>query len=191
MRSPLESRSGIEVAGEASNTSQTIELVSKLGPDMVLLDLAMPVLETIRAIHRARPGTKVLLVTSDPAGGSSIETEEARAAGMVWNASEPDALVRAIEAISQDRPPAANVRKELFGAAGGKSAPPHISILTAREKEILKMLAEGRSSKQAAAVLKISPRTVDAHRANIMQKLNLHARSELIQYSVRHGLVKS
>jgi len=190
IRALLESNPDVEIAGEAANAEETIQRVGKLKPDLVLLDLAMPVLEAIQAIHRARSETKVLVLTLDGSGRAASEVLGAGAAGLVLKSEAPEDLVRAIKAIGQDQPfVSVNVAQMLLKAINRKPEPTRASLLTAREREVLQLLAEGRSSKEASAVLRISPRTVDAHRANIMQKLNLHSRSELIHYAVRNGLV--
>lgn len=190
IRALLEPVPHMHIAGEASTAAETIQKVEKLRPDLVLLDLAMPVLEAIQAIHRARNETKVLVLTLEGAGRAASEVLGAGATGLVLKSGAPEDLVRAIEAISQDRPfVSVNVAQMLLKAIDRKQEPARTASLTAREMEVLKLLAEGRSSKEASAVLRISPRTVDAHRANIMQKLNLHSRSELIHYAVRNGIV--
>jgi DNA-binding NarL/FixJ family response regulator len=195
IRALLEASSAVDIAGEAANGREAIQQVRKLKPDVVLLDIAMPDLnglETIPKILKVQPKTRILVLTMDDSGKTASDAIAAGAGGLVLKSDAPDDLLRAIEIVSKGEPfISPRVTKMILGTlARNPTTEAPAGELTPRENEVLRLLAEGLSSKEAAAVLEISPRTVDAHRATIMHKLNLHSLSELIHFAIRNKIVK-
>jgi DNA-binding NarL/FixJ family response regulator len=183
------------IAGEAANGMEAIPQARKLKPDIVLLDIAMPDLnglEAIPKILKAHPKTRILILTMDDSGKTASDAIAAGAGGLVLKSDAPADLLLAIDAVSKGRPfISPRVTKVILGTLGkNPTTEAPAADLTPREREVLKLLAEGKSSKEAAAVLGISPRTVDAHRATIMHKLNLHSLSELIHFAIRNKIVR-
>ena len=169
----------------------------KLNPEVVLMDISMPVLrgfEATRRLKRARPFIKVLILTVY--GDEDLVTRclDAGAAGYILKDTPPVQLVYAIEAVNQGQqylsPSVLKglVRQHISQPSGLKSG---YELLSDREREILVRLAEGESLKDLATRLDLSVKTVDAHKTNLMRKLDLHDRSELIRYAIRKHLVEA
>jgi DNA-binding NarL/FixJ family response regulator len=185
----------VDVVGEAAGGGEAIRQAKKLKPDVVLLDIAMPDLnglEAIPKILKVQPRTRILVLTMDDSGKTASDVIAAGAGGLVLKSDAPADLLLAIEAVSKGQPfISQRVTKTILGAlARNPITEAPSGDLTPRETEVLRLLAEGHSSKEVAAVLGISPRTVDAHRATIMHKLNLHSLSELIHFAIRNKIVK-
>jgi DNA-binding NarL/FixJ family response regulator len=194
IRALLEARPEWTICGEAATGREAAEKAEKLRPDLVLLDLAMPETDGLGAIHNilaARPGTRILVLTMNDSGEMASRVLAAGASGLVLKSDAARDLVRAVQSIEKDQPflsPA--VTKLIIGHLAKTHAPgPSPGNLTPREIEVLKLLALGRSNKEAAATLDISVKTVDAHRSNIMRKLNLRTFSDLIQFAIRHQII--
>jgi DNA-binding NarL/FixJ family response regulator len=195
IRALLEASSAVDIAGEAANGREAIRQTKTLKPDVVLLDIAMPDLnglEVIPKILKIQPKARILVLTMDDSGKTARDVIAAGAGGLVLKSDAPDDLLQAIEAVSKGQPfISPRVTKMILGTlAKTPTAEAPASDLTPREREVLRLLAEGHSSKEVAAVLGISPRTVDAHRATIMHKLNLHSLSELIHFAIRNNIVR-
>jgi DNA-binding NarL/FixJ family response regulator len=195
IRALLEASAAVDIVGEAANGREAIRKARKLKPDVVLLDLAMPDLnglEAIPKILRIQPKTRILVLTMDDSGKTASDVIAAGAGGLVLKSDAPDDLLQAIETVSKGQPfISPRVTKMILGTlTTNPTTEASAADLTPRENEVLRLLAEGLSSKAAAAVLGISPRTVDAHRATIMHKLNLHSLSELIHFAIRNKIVK-
>jgi DNA-binding NarL/FixJ family response regulator len=195
IRALLETNPELQIVGEAGGGREAIRQASKLKPDLVLLDVAMPDLngaEAIPKILQAHPKTKILVLTMDDSGKTAHEVLAAGAGGLVLKSDSPADLHDAIEAVSQGRPfISPRVTRMMLGVLGRKPASEALAgNLTPRETEILRLLAQGRSSKEAAGDLGISPRTVDAHRATIMHKMGLHSIGELIHFAIRNKIVE-
>ena len=195
IRALLEANSELDITGEAGSGREAIRQARELKPDLVLLDIAMPDLnglETIPKILKTQPKAKILVLTMDDSGRTASNVIAAGAGGLVLKSDAPADLLQAIEAVSKGRPfISPRVTKLILGTlAMNPSTEATAGDLTPREKEVLILLAEGQSSKEVAAVLGISPRTVDAHRATVMHKLNLHSLSELIHFAIRNRIVK-
>lgn len=193
----LNAQPTLEVVGEASDGKEAVDMAIKLDPDVVLMDISMPVLrgfEATRRLKRARPHIKVLILTVY--GDEDLVTRclDAGAAGYILKDTPPVQLVYAIEAVHRGQqyisPSALKglVRQHISQPTGLKSG---YELLSDREREVLVLLAEGESLKDIATRLDLSVKTVDAHKTNLMRKLDLHDRSELIRYAIRKHLVEA
>jgi DNA-binding NarL/FixJ family response regulator len=196
IRTLIESRSAWEICGEAATGKEAVEKTARLKPDIVLLDITMPEhsgLEAIPEILEAHPETRILVLTMHDSGRIASRALAAGASGLVLKSDAARELIRALEAIGKKKPfLSPNVTKILMNEFRKNSeGSPSIDVLTSREIEVLKLLAVGRSNKEIAAELGISPRTVDAHRARIMDKLNLHTLSELVHFAIRNKVVET
>jgi DNA-binding NarL/FixJ family response regulator len=193
IRTLLESRPEWEICGEACTGRDAIAKTVRLKPDVVLLDITMPGLsglEAIPEIHRACPHTKVLVLTMHDSGRMASRVLAAGASGLVLKSDAARDLILALEALSKNKaflsPQVTNL---LVTEIRQNQAEPSPDVLTSRETEVLRGLAEGKSNKEVAARLGISPRTIDAHRAHIMDKLHVRTLSDLVHFAIRHKLV--
>ncbi|MGA2149847.1 MAG: response regulator transcription factor [Bryobacteraceae bacterium] len=194
IRALLEVRPEWKICGEAATGREAAEKTKKLRPDLVLLDLSMPEIDGLEAIQKilaARPGTKILVLTMNDSGEMASRVLAAGASGLVLKSDAARDLVRAVQSVERDQPflsPA--VTRLIIGHLAKSSAPgPSPVNVTPRELEVLNLLARGRSNKEVATALDISVKTVDAHRSNIMHKLNLRTYSDLIQFAIRHQII--
>jgi DNA-binding NarL/FixJ family response regulator len=185
----------MRVVGEASEGQEAIELVRKLLPDLAILDISMPKLsgiEACREIRRLFPDVKILVLTMHKDREYLYQAISAGAQGYLLKEDSDEELFAAIGTI---RKGAIYVTKALAGVVstdisalfrGGERHLPR--SLTAREREVLKFICEGKSNSEVAEVLRISVRTVETHRANMMNKLDLKNTAELVRYAVQNGL---
>jgi DNA-binding NarL/FixJ family response regulator len=187
----------IEVVGEAANGRDALEMVRSLLPDVVLMDIAMPVmggLEATRRICKESPGTKVLALTQYDDREYVFPVIEAGACGFISKTAASSEVASAIRSAHRgDSFLSTSVAKFLVegyqrGASVRKSHDPY-ELLTDREREILKLLAEGRTTQDIADMLAISPKTVEGHKTNLMAKLDLHNRVDLVKYALRKGII--
>jgi len=187
----------IEVVGEAANGREALEMVKKLLPDVVLMDIAMPImggLEATRRICKEFPGTKVLALTQYDDREYVFPVIEAGAAGFVSKTAASSEVASGIRSIyggdSYLSPSVARLLVEDYqqGTTIRRGHDPY-EELTDREREILKLLAEGHTTQEIAKMLAISPKTVDGHKTNLMAKLDLHNRADLIKYALRKGII--
>jgi len=187
----------IEVIGEAANGKEALRMVKRFMPDVVLMDLAMPImggLEATRKIRKDFPGTKVLALTQYEDNEYIIPIIEAGAKGFVSKMAAFFELASAIQAVYQggsflsSRAAAAVVEEcqQKATMADGKDI---YQQLTGREREILKLIAEGYTAKEIANMLVLSLRTVEAHKTNLMKKLNVRNKTELIKFAIRKGVI--
>jgi two-component system response regulator NreC len=192
----LESQPDLEVVGEASTGREAIAAVSDLRPDLVLMDLTMPDIngmEATVAIKRTHPAVQVLVLTMHDSHEQFFRLLQAGASGYVLKGGGKSELLTAIRAVAQGgvflHP---SLAKRLVGdylrhvETGEEAAQ---DKLTEREAEVLRLIAEGRTSREIAESLVLSPNTVERHRQNIMAKLGLHSRADLIKYAIRRGIV--
>jgi DNA-binding NarL/FixJ family response regulator len=195
VRAVLEAVDGWTVCGEASNGREAVALAVALHPDVVVLDIAMPELnglEVTRQILRLVE-TSIVILTMHDSEQMLTEILAAGARGYVLKSESKRTLVNAIDAILANQPFVSNRIVQL--AAGGGST--HLTQgtiarpLTAREREVLQLLTEGKSNKEVAAKLDISVKTVETHRARVMAKLNLHSMSDLVRYAVRNRIIEA
>lgn len=188
----------VEILGEGGTARQAIELVSSLKPDVVLMDIGLPDMSGIdaaRQIKNSHPETAIVALTIHEDEEYFFKMLEAGASGYVPKRAAPDELLTAIRAAARGEvylyP---SLAKLLVRGYLTQDAPPReensLDGLTAREQEVLSHLADGASNELIAEVLYISPKTVARHRENIMRKLNLHSRSELVKYAIRKGIIE-
>jgi DNA-binding NarL/FixJ family response regulator len=199
LRYMLEKQSGWSVCSEASNGRAAVEMAEKFSPDIAILDMSMPELnglEATRQISKSNPHTKILIFTMHETERIIADVLEAGAHGIVLKSDAGDNIVKAVETISTGRrfftSRVAETVAELFLSAG-TAARDHLdkgSLLTTREREVLQLLAEGKSNKEVADRLNISARTAEGHRAEIMRKLKIESLAELIRYAIRNEIVQ-
>ncbi|MFE3020625.1 response regulator [Streptomyces sp. NPDC059256] len=193
----LDNEPDLTVVAEASDGAEAIEMAREERPDLAILDIAMPRLtglQTARELSRLQPELRILILTMYDNEQYLFEALKAGAAGYVLKSVADRDLVEACRAAMRDEPflyPGAIntlIRSYLDHARDGGALP--AKAITDREEEILKLVAEGHSSKEIAGILVISVKTVERHRANLLQKLGLKDRLELARYAIRAGLIE-
>jgi DNA-binding NarL/FixJ family response regulator len=197
LKALLESHEDIEVAGEATNGQEAIEQVAKLQPDVVLMDITMPVmngLDATRAIKKAHPEVKILILTMHEGDAYFFNILEAGASGYFIKGGSASELVSALQAVSHGDvflypTMAKKLLVDYLQQAKSGLYKETLDGLTAREQEVLKLVAEGFNNQEIGTKLFLSPTTVQTHRSNIMGKLNLHRRTDLTKYAIKHGLI--
>jgi two-component system response regulator NreC len=198
LRMLLESEPDIEIVGEAETAGEALEQVTHFFPDVVLMDIGLPDLSGIdatREIKRLSPETAVVALTIHEDEEYFFKMLEAGASGYVPKRAAPEELLTAIRAASQGEvylyPSLAKLLVKDYLHQGTVDQEENtLDGLTVREQEILTLLADGASNSEIADRLTISPKTVARHRENIMRKLNLHSRSELVKYAIRKGIIE-
>ncbi len=187
----------IEVVGVAANGKEALEKVKELAPDVVLMDIVMPIMggvEATRRIGKESPGTKVLALTQYDIGEYVFPVIAAGACGAISKTTASSELISGIRSVHRGdsflSPSVARLLVEDYQRMAGtrKNHDPY-EQLTDREREILKLLAEGHSTQEIARMLVISPKTVDGHKTSIMAKLDLHNRADLVKYALRKGII--
>jgi two-component system response regulator NreC len=197
LRALLERQPDLEVVGESENGRETVELAASLSPDVVVMDVGMPVLNGIEAtktIVTQRPATAVVILSMHADESYVMRALKAGARGYLLKDSAAADLISAIQAVSQNKsffsPKVSRILAEDYvRVLKQKGAVDSYDLLTTREREILQLLAEGKANKEVATALNISPYTVETHRSHILEKLNLHNPAELILYAVRKGII--
>ena len=182
----------MEIVGEAGNGREAVELAADLRPDVVVMDVAMPELNGIEATRRltaANPHARVLALSMHKDSVYVREILRAGARGYLLKDSGPADLVAAVRAIASGEGYLSPAVSDAVLNDYRKHVTDPTDLLTSREREVLQMLAEGKTNKEIAVVLNLSVYTVDAHRGRIMEKLNLHSINELVRFAVRNGLV--
>lgn len=187
----------IEVVGEAANGKEALERVEELAPDVVLMDLAMPImggLEATRRIRREFPGTRVLALTQYDDAEYVIPIIEAGACGFVTKMGAFSELASAIQAAYRGESflsasAAAALVEECRQKAEVDGEKDSYQQLTDREREVLKLLAEGHTGREIAAMLVVSPKTIEGYKTNLMNKLNIHSKTDLIKYAIRKRII--
>lgn len=201
LRAVLEARQDLEVCGEAATGREAVELTRELKPDVVVLDISMPELnglEATRQILKAHPQTEVLVLTVHESESLIHEVLDAGGRGYILKSDASKDLIAAVEALRQHKSYfTAKVSDMVLQgylsgsmAAGRTKLRPPRTRLTPREREIVQLLAEGKSNKEVATALDISVKTAETHRTNIMRKLDLHSISELVRYAIRNKMVE-
>ena len=192
LRALLE-QAGYSVVGEAANGREACELARELQPNVAVLDLAMPLLnglDAIAEIRRVSPGTLAILLTMYTDRPYVLRALQAGAKGYVLKTQAADDMVRAIQEVRAGAVYlSAGVAVGLVDAYLSRDAEPG-EPLTARERQVLQLVAEGRSTKAIAALLGITFKTAESHRNRIMKKLDIHQVAGLVRYAIRRGLVR-
>jgi DNA-binding NarL/FixJ family response regulator len=196
VRALLQLHPDFEVAGEASNGTEAIEAAARLDPDVVLMDIAMPGLGGIEAaIELKKQGRRArILILSQYEDREYVRRLlKAGVSGYVLKKSAGAELANAIRAVHRGGlvldPEVARTAMEEGGPAAPGAADPY-DALTDREKQVLKLVAEGRSNKEVAEVLGISVKTAMSHREHVMEKLGVHNRTELVRFAIRKGVIR-
>jgi DNA-binding NarL/FixJ family response regulator len=196
-REVLNSQQGWRVIGEAADGLDAVQKAVALKPDVAIVDLSIPSLDGIevtRRVGKAVPGTKVLVLTMDESDQMVRRALEAGARGYVLKSDLTDCLPKAIRAIAKGKrfltPKVSEIVLDVFlNVKERHRNTRHEGVsLGPRQLEILRLLGEGRTNKEIAAMLQIAVRTVETHRSNIMHKLDLHSVVELVRYGLRHGI---
>ncbi len=197
LRRLLQSRPEWEICDEAATGREALEKAVHHRPSVVVLDFSMPELnglETTRHIRKALPQTEVLILTMHDSEELARQTLAAGARGFLLKSDAKRHLVSAVEALAAHQPFFASsvsaILLDAFLHPETQSATTAGSRLTAREREILQLIAEGSSSKEVAAKLGISAKTVDAHRTHLMSKLQVHSVSDLVRYAIRNQIIQ-
>ena len=185
---------------EAHTGREAITKAEKIKPDIVILDISMPELngiEAARGIRKASPNSEILILSLHYSDQLIREILDAGVRGYIMKSDPDQDLINAIEKLSNHRPfftsKAAEVMLATFNHSASSVTTREIpgDRLTAREREIVQLLSEGRSSKEVASFLGISVKTAETHRANIMRKLEIHSVSELVRYAVRNQIIEA
>ncbi len=198
LRMLLESEADVEIVGEVGTAREALDIVTRLGPDVVLMDIGLPDLsgiEAAREIKRLRPETAIVALTIHEDKEYFFKMLEAGASGYVPKRAAPEELLTAIRAAAIGEvylyPSMAKLLVKDYLVQDQQASSEPVNGLTLREQEVLAQLADGASNAEIAEMLNISPKTVARHRENIMRKLNLHSRTELVKYAIRKGIIEA
>jgi DNA-binding NarL/FixJ family response regulator len=195
IRSLIEEREGWEVCGEASDGRDAVVKAQSLEPDIIILDISMPLLnglEATRQIRKNRPTSQVLILSMHETEQVIEQVLEAGAMGYLFKSDAGRDLVGAIEALERNKTFfTSKVAQLVLDTFVGKRplSESGTTALTAREREVVQLLAEGKSSKEIAVALDLTVKTAETHRSNLMRKLGLHSVSELVLYAVQNNIV--
>jgi len=199
IRTLLASETDIEVVGEAGNGMDAVAMAHELRPDVVLMDIGMPGIssfEATRLIRKERPDTKVVFLSMYDDEDYLAECVDIGGSGYVLKDSPAEQLVMAIREVSHGgsylSPRLLTRLVDGFRMQGrcGPVRQPRFGTLTKREREILKMLAEGKSVKEIAGSFELSVKTVEAHKFNLMRKLDIHNKAQLVQYAIQKKIIR-
>src|SRR5262252_8465172 len=188
----LEAQPDMEIVGQAGNGREAVELASKLHPDVTVMDVAMPELNGIEATRRittVSPRTRVLALSMHKDSMYVREILRAGARGYLLKDSGDADLVAAVRAVAKGD---GYISPSVSGAVLSdyrRHVTDPLNLLTSREREVLQMIAEGKTNKEIATSLSLSVYTVEAHRGRVMEKLNLHSTGELVRFALRNGLI--
>ncbi len=191
----LARRKDIEVVGQASDGKQAVAQAAALLPDVVLMDISMPAmngLEATQEIRKSLPGIRVLVLSQYESKEYVVPLLRAGAAGYIAKRARANELADAIRAVYLEGaflPP--NIARAVVDGVMASNTPANHSILTERELQVVRLVADGLSSREIAERLCLSVKTVDTHRSNILEKLGAHSSAELIKYAIREGIVEA
>ncbi len=192
LKSLLE-REGFQVTGEASDGQEAVRLVEKIQPDIAVMDISMPMLnglDAARELKRSCPRTKTVLLTRHDEDQYVTEALRAGVKGYVLKNQAANDLVHAIHQVSRGQVYLSpGVSQAVVEAYLAKTEVP-VDPLTTRERQVLQLIAEGKSTKDIASLLGISVKTAESHRSRLMQKLDIHETASLVRYAIRRGLVQ-
>ncbi len=198
MRRLLEDEPDIEVVEEAGATSEALQKLSDLQPDLVLMEATMPGLpdqEVVRLVQHTSPRTRLVFLTAHGDGTSAVHGLQAGAMGYVHKDTSASSLVQAVRDVFRGiryvSPQVLQRERRNFRPQTQEERPPapH-AVLTPREQEILKLLAEGNSVREVSGKLNVSMKTVDAHKFNLMRKLGIHNKAQLVTYAIQNKILK-
>jgi two-component system, NarL family, response regulator NreC len=198
LRLLLENQPGFEVLADAADGRAAVALAEQFSPDVVVMDVAMPVLngiEAARQISSKSARTAVVFVSMHSDESYVLKALKSGARGYLLKDSAEQDLINAVVAVSEGKAffsPAISkmLMEDYIRQMQGRQVEDSYELLSTREREILQLLAEGRNNKEIASLLNLSLYTVETHRSNILQKLNLHSQAELILYAVRKGVIR-
>ena len=194
LRSVLEAQPGWTVCAEAEDGRSAVKLGLELKPDVFLIDVTMPVLnglDATRQIRRERPNAAILILTMHESDQLSEDLIRAGARGCILKSDSPRQLLAAVEAVASGNQYFTRLAPHRAHAGETTTASRTHARLSAREREIVQLLAEGQTNKDIATLLGISYKTVDAHRANIMKRLAIHSVAEVVRYAIRERIVQA
>jgi len=193
----LDRATGMEVVGEAADGREAVRLARELKPDIAILDIGMPLLNGLDAaahILRENDRTGIIILSMHTDESYILRALDAGAKGYLLKDHADEDLERAIQSVAAGKPYfspsiAQALLEDYVNLMRERRVQDSYDLLTEREREVLQLLAEGKSNKEVASVLNISPYTIETHRNNLMQKLNLHNTAEIVLYAVRKALI--
>jgi two-component system, NarL family, response regulator NreC len=199
LRLLLERIPEVEVVGEAVDGRQAVQLAKELKPDIVVLDIGMPLLNGLEAaaqIVKENERIGVIMLSMHADESYIVRALDAGAKGYLLKDKADDDIERAVRSVATGRPffspsIAQTLLEDYIQRMRDRHLQDSFDLLTEREREVLQLLAEGKSNKAAALVLDLSPYTIETHRTNLMQKLNLHNTAEMVLYAVRKGIISA
>ena len=198
IRMVLEAQPGITVVGEAEDGRQALEMVESLQPDVVVMDIAMPNMngaEATRQIKRRFPRTRVVILTMHENQQYLMQIVNAGATACVLKRSAGTELVTAVKAAARGEsyfsPTMASMMLDVYRKQLVAEGSDELALLTEREREVLQLVAEGKTSQEIADQLFVSIKTVQTHRMHIMEKLDAHDRTDLVRHAIRLGVIPS
>jgi DNA-binding NarL/FixJ family response regulator len=196
----LQTHEGWEICGEAKDGREAVEMAKQLKPDVVILDVGMPNLNGLaatRQLTQHNPNQKVIVLTITDSDEVIREALDAGARGFVLKSDAARDLVSAVEALQRNRmfftPRVNDMVLAGFldkGHNGTRGESPKVPQLTPREREVVQLLAEGKSSKEVACVLNLSTKTAETHRSNIMRKLGFHSIRDIVVYAIKNNIIQ-
>ncbi len=192
LRFILEAQDDMEIVGQAGNGNEAVEMAEKLKPDVVIMDVAMPGLNGVEATRRlsgSLPRTRVLALSMHKDSVYVREILRAGARGYLLKDSGDADLVAAVRAVAKGEGYISPAVSDAVLSDYRKHVTDPLDLLTTREREVLQLIAEGKTNKEIATDLNLSVYTVEAHRGRIMEKLNLHSTGELVRFALRNGLI--
>ena len=198
VRSLLESEKGFEITGEATTGREAVDMARRLQPDVVVMDLSLPELnglDATRQILKDSPRSEILVLTMHHSEELARDVLQAGARGYVLKSDADQSLIAAVNSLREHKPFLSSkvtefVLDDYLRRTDALDEALTREAVTTREREIIQLLAEGKSNKEAASTLGISVKTIEAHRANIMRKLRLRSVSELVRYAIRNKIVQ-
>jgi len=200
LRAVLEAEADWEVMDEAANGLEAVEKAERFKPDVVLMDISMPELnglEAARRIHRSLPTVEVLFLTMHESEQMIREGMDAGGRGFLLKSDAGRELVPAVRSVSRHKPFfSPKIRAMGFASSEGRVLPKatrsstQSGELTTREREVVQLLGEGKSTKEVATILQITLKTAATHRTNILRKLELHSIADIVRYAIRNGIVQ-
>ena len=198
IRRLLDSEPDVQVTGEARDAVEALEKVRELKPDVVLMDIGMPGMssfEAARVIERNHPGTRLIFLTMYEDEEYLLQCLDVGASGYVLKDAPPPKLINAVREVYQGRkylsPQVVEKLVDDFRSRShGSQGIARSSTLTPREREVVKMIAEGNSVKEIANLLGLSVKTIEAHKFNLMRKLNIHNKAQLVTYAIQKKIIK-